>query len=396
MTGAALQLDAITARRLFLDRHDLCRPVHLAETRRDLASRIDRLGFVQVDSVQTVARAHHQILFSRNATYRQNRLGPLIERGALFENWTHDAAVIPSAFFPYWRHRFRREEARLRARWTTWHGDDFHACLDRVRDHIADRGCTRARDLAPEQPRSEPGWWNWHPDKVALEYLWRTGEIAIARREGFQKVYDLTERVLPAETLNAAVSETAFVDWACRSALARLGTATPGEIARFWALISPAEAKAWTMAQTDLIAVETDLPSGTRKALALPDLPAALDAVCDPPARLRVLSPFDPALRDRARALRLFGFDYRIEIFTPAEKRRYGYYVFPLLDGERFVGRIDMKADRGTGTLAVTALWPEPGVRWGKGREERLVAELDRIARFAGLDGVTFEAGWRR
>ncbi|CAN0585046.1 unnamed protein product, partial [Ectocarpus sp. 12 AP-2014] len=125
--------------------------------------------------------------------------------------------------------------------------------------------------------------------------------------------------------------------------------------------------------------------------------PETLEA--QPPAptgRMRVLSPFDPALRDRARAERLFGFRYRIEIFVPAPKRMYGYYVFPLLEGDRLVGRIDMKADRSADTLRVTALWPERGVSWAKGRQGRLDAELERVARFAGLRNVDFTPDWLR
>ena len=119
-------------------------------------------------------------------------------------------------------------------------------------------------------------------------------------------------------------------------------------------------------------------------------------AAPEPGGRLRVLSPFDPALRDRKRAERLFGFHYRIEVFVPEAKRRYGYYVFPLLEGDRLVGRIDMKADRKAGVLNVTALWPEPGVRFGAGRSARLEAELARVARLAGVARVDFADGWRR
>lgn len=114
------------------------------------------------------------------------------------------------------------------------------------------------------------------------------------------------------------------------------------------------------------------------------------------PGRIRVLSPFDPALRDRKRAERLFGFHYRIEVFTPAPKRRYGYYVFPLLEGALLAGRIDMKADRDADLLRVTAVWPEKGVKWGAARIRRLEAELDRVARFAGIGGVAFADGWLR
>ncbi|TKA95142.1 winged helix-turn-helix domain-containing protein, partial [Cereibacter changlensis] len=126
------------------------------------------------------------------------------------------------------------------------------------------------------------------------------------------------------------------------------------------------------------------------------DLLARAAAAPEPPARLRILSPFDPALRDRNRAERLFGFRYRIEVFVPEPKRTYGYYVFPLLEGARLVGRIDMKAFRDQGVLQVKALWPEPGVRFGTGRMARLEAELERMARFAGCERVGFEAGWMR
>ena len=133
-----------------------------------------------------------------------------------------------------------------------------------------------------------------------------------------------------------------------------------------------------------------------RRAFARPDVLQAAAAAPVPTGRLRVLSPFDPALRDRKRAERLFGFHYRIEVFTPAAKRIYGYYVFPLLEGDRLVGRIDMKAHRADGVLRVRALWPERGIAWGKGRQARLEAELHRVARFAGCDRVDWLDGWRR
>ena len=162
--------------------------------------------------------------------------------------------------------------------------------------------------------------------------------------------------------------------------------------------MSPDEAKAWVARETAAGRVVPALvacANGVERKVIL--RPETLDE--QPPAptgRLRVLSPFDPALRDRARAERLFGFHYRIEIFVPAPKRTYGYYVFPLLEGDRLVGRIDMKADRDSDTLRVTALWPERGVTWGKGRQARLDAELDRVARFAGLSAITFAPDWLR
>jgi len=366
--------------------------------RDELRDMIVGLGFVQVDSVNVLERAHHHILFSRAQTYRRRDLHALIESdGALFENWTHDASIIPSAFFPYWRHRFSRERARLRERWKDHFGKEgFDDDLDRIRDHVARHGRTMARDFEGDKPST--GWWDWHPSKAALEYLWRTGELAIARRDGFQKVYDLTERVVPEAHRAEEVDHDTFVDWACRAALIRLGFATRGEIAAFWALLSPAEVDEWIARnRNELISVRVEAIDGKPRAcFALPCMAEAAPAAEEPLDRVRILSPFDPLLRDRARAERLFGFFYRIEIFVPEAKRQYGYYVYPVLRGDTAIGRIDVKADRDADALIVRAFWPERGVRSSKVLVAKLDAELDRLRRFAGVAGVRFEDGWLR
>lgn len=364
-----------------------------------LAAAIADLGFVQVDSVNVLERAHHHILFSRNRTYRRRDLQVLVEKdGAFFENWTHDASIIPSAFFPYWRHRFAREKARLRMRWKGHFGTQgFDDDLARVLDRIATNGPAMARDFEGDKPST--GWWDWHPSKAALEFLWRTGDLAIARREGFQKVYDLTERVIPDHHRQEEVEHDAFVDWACRQALMRLGFATRGEIAAFWALLTPQEVDEWIARHRDeLMPVRVETVDGRkpRACLALPGVAEAAMQASEPPDMARILSPFDPLLRDRARTERLFGFFYRIEIFVPEAKRQYGYYVYPLLRGDRAVGRIDVKADRERDALVVRAFWPEAGVRTSKALVSKLEAELDRLRRFAGVGGVEFLDGWMR
>ncbi|MEX0760728.1 MAG: crosslink repair DNA glycosylase YcaQ family protein, partial [Tistlia sp.] len=223
----------------------------------------------------------------------------------------------------------------------------------------------------------------------------RTGVLAVARRVAFQKVYDLAERVIPAAHRGPPPDGQAFRDWNCRSALERLVFATPGEIARFWDALSPAEATAWcheALAAGELVEVAVEGADGGRRAAfafaGLPERLAAEPEVCQPPARLRALSPFDPLIRDRQRLERVFGFDYRIEVFVPAPKRRYGYYVFPLLEGERLVGRADLKADRRADTLKVQGLWWEPKVRAARGRTAALEAELERLRRFACVGRV--------
>ncbi len=240
------RLDPGSARRLFLDAHALLDPPKGPGRGANLAALIGRLGFVQVDSVNTLARAHDLILWSRRPAYRPDHLRHLNDRArATFEHWTHDAAVIPAAFFPQWRLKFARDRVRLRERWKDWHGSAFHAEIDTVLRHITDHGAVQSADMAGQRPSKSTGWWDWHPSKTALEYLWRTGDLAVTRRDGFRKVYDLTERVIAPEYLNAHIPEDQVIDWACAAALDRLGFATPGELAAFWALITPAEAKVW-------------------------------------------------------------------------------------------------------------------------------------------------------
>lgn len=404
MAASLLSSPLITnrqARRLLLATHGLSDDPRRRLDDPGLLGLVERLGFVQVDSINTVERAHHHILFSRSQTYRPAQLARLLERdAALFENWTHDAAIIPSRFYPYWRRRFARDRDPLAKRWRKWGRAGFERYLVHVVTRIRREGPLMARDFGAEKKKGGDGWWNWHPEKTALEYLWRTGKLAVARREGFQKVYDLPERVLAEEHLAPRPTRRAFVDWKCRTAAERLGFATPGEIADFWGALSPAEAKAWCERHDGraLTPVRVAGAGGAapRAALAPADLPDGLDDLPEPPARIRALSPFDPLVRDRARLERIFGFRYRIEVFVPAAKREYGYYVFPLLEGDRFIGRIDMKvARRNGGLLRVQGLWLEPDVAMTPRRRARLDAELQRVCRFAGAEAVDFAPGVR-
>ena len=387
------------ARRVFLAKQGLSVPPNRQLSKAGLLQLIHDIGFVQVDSIATVERAHHQILFSRNQTYRREHLTELLEKdGALFEHWTHDASILPSEFFRYWKHRFRRREPIIAERWKKWHGEDFDAAFEETFRHIADNGAIMSRDMKAEEHKSG-GWWNWHPNKTALEYYWHTGKLSIVGRRNFQKIYDLTERVIPLHHHEPEVSEEFFIDWACRSALQRLGFATSGEIAAFWDLVTPLEAKAWVETHRDELEEVLIAPADggkPRPSFALLGFSQTLEDFPEAPSRIRVLSPFDPTLRNRDRTERLFGFFYRIEIFVPEPKREYGYYVFPLLEADRLIGRIDMKADRKNGTLDVKRLWLEPGVKASAGRLERLAAELDRVAKFAGVERVVLMEGWLR
>jgi uncharacterized protein YcaQ len=389
------------ARRLFLHCHALSEAPEGPAKGADLLALINRIGFVQVDSINTVERAHHMILFARRQTYRPSALKDLLENDrSLWEHWTHDASILPATVFPHWKHRFARDRTRLVARWQGWQRDGFESKFDAVLKQVSDHGPVSSSDVGEDEVRGKGGWWDWHPSKAALEYLWRVGELSVTRRDGFKKVYDLTERVLPPHHCITEHAPETTIDWACREAIDRLGFATSGEIAAYWGAISPEEAKNWCAAallRGEVIEVMVEGANGDlRRNFAWPQVFSLASDAPEPSGRIRILSPFDPALRDRNRTERLFGFLYRIEVFVPEPKRQYGYYVFPVLEGANIIGRIDAKAHREDGILKVRAFWPERGVRLGAGRLGRLGAELDRLARFAGCDRVEFGDNWLR
>ena len=389
------------ARRLFLDRHALAEPPSGPATGAALEALIDRLGFVQVDSINTVERAHHMILWSRRNSYRPEALHRLIENDRrLWEHWTHDAAILPVRLHGHWHHRFASDAIRLQQNWPKWfrpgYEDQFETILKRIETH----GPVTSAEVGEGEARGKGGWWDWHPSKTALEWLWRTGQLAITRRDNFRKVYDLSHRVIPEPHRAPLTDRAGMVDWACTAALDRLGFADPGELRAFWWMVTPDEAKAWAsaaLAEGRVIPIEIEGAYGrVRRSLARPDVTEAAANAPEPPPRLRILSPFDPALRDRDRAEFLFGFRYRIEVFVPEPQRKYGYYVFPVLEGARLTGRIDVKAHRDQGTLKIRAFWPEPGIRLTRDRCARLEAELARLARFAGCDRIDFLPDWQR
>ncbi|GLS85969.1 hypothetical protein GCM10010873_09430 [Cypionkella aquatica] len=389
------------ARRLFLHRHALAEAPTGAAHGQALADLIHRIGFVQVDSINTVARAHHMILFSRRQSYKPTALKALLETDrALFEHWTHDASILPVHLHGHWQHRFDRSAEKMSLNRKRWFPDGDESQLETILRHIADHGPATTSDVGKDEVRSKGGWWEWHPSKTALEWLWRTGQLAISGRDGFQKIYDLTERVIPAHHRAATYDLAAMTDWACGSALDNLGFANATELRAYWNALRPDEVKTWVkaaLASGQIIEIEIEGATGKRqRSFARPDVLTAAAHAPEATARLRILSPFDPALRDRDRAEFLFGFYYRIEVFVPEPKRQYGYYVFPVLEGDRLIGRIDCKAFRDDRCLRVKAFWPEAGIKLGAGRLAKLDAELARYAAFTDCDRVEFSDGWQR
>lgn len=350
---------------------------------------IRALGFVQLDTIQNVTRAHHHILWSRNQNYREPMLDQLLgEHRQIFEHFTHDASVLPVEYYPYWKRQLARMDAQVRRH--KWYRSGLtEADLTLIKDRIRVEGPLCTRDFETKVTGNKEMWAR-PPHKKALDAMWYSGELATSHRENFIKFYDLAERVIAPEHYSADHSDATQIDWLCRGALDRLGFGTHGEIQRFWDAVSAPEVKAWAAKAVDhLVPVELQGADGSwSAAFAAPDIDARLNAATKPSSRLRIINPFDPAVRDRARLSRLFGFEYKNEMFVPAKDRRWGYYVYPLLEGDRFVGRMEAKADRKQGVVTVVKLWCEEGVHWTGARAAKLDAELARLARFAGLETI--------
>jgi len=389
MNSKPLLISNQDARRLWLHAQGLGTP---PTGKLNLLGIIEQLGFVQLDTIRVLARAHDHILWSRNQHYREPMLNKLLAKErAVFEHFTHDASILPMSSYPLWRRQFRRMEARLRR--SSWYSSMLDADgRAAIRERIAREGplSTHAFDSVCKDKTVA---WRRPPHKLALDYMWHAGELSTSHRQNFSKFYDLTERVIPAHRLEDERSDEDQVDWLCRQALDRLAFAVEGELQRFWEAADLNEVKRWSEARRqDLVVVSVESATGDWLSMIAPkDIDHRLATLPRPTNRLRIINPFDPIVRDRNRLKRLFGFDYRIEIFVPAAKRRYGYYVLPLLEGDRFVGRIEVRAERAKGTLDIIDLWPEPGVRFGVGREEKLDAELARLARFVGVTDVNWQ-----
>lgn len=352
----------------------------------DVMEIINRLGFVQIDTIRNVTRAHNHILWSRNQNYCEGEIWHHLSARDVFEHFTHDASLIHAQVLPYWSRQFQRLGAYVaRHDWyqSQLAQDQICAILNRIRaegplsTHAFDTK-TQSREM-----------WARPPHKKALDQMWYAGVLTTCHRKNFVKFYDLAERVFPPHT---PAEDGEAVDWLCRAALDRLTIASVGDLQRFWDAMSAKDAKLWADHQRDLVEADILGADGSRHAvLAHPDIETRLVQAPQPTSRLRILNPFDPLIRDRKRTERLFGFEYRNEMFVPKAQRKWGYYVYPLLEGNRFVGRIELKADRKTERLDIVGFWPETGVRWGKARTDKLSAELRRFGRFARLKEVRWQ-----
>ncbi|HVA29988.1 MAG TPA: crosslink repair DNA glycosylase YcaQ family protein [Gaiellaceae bacterium] len=350
-------------------------------TAAEVLAAVRRAGCIQLDSVSTVDRSHRIALGARVGAYPEHAVSRLVRTGRLFEFWAHEACLLPVEDYPM--HRWRMAKF---ADAHPWRGDVLAREPELTRQvlaQIAECGPLGSRHFEGSGPG---GMWNWKPAKIVLEALYSAGRLAIAGRDGFQRLYDLPERVLPAEVLNSGPppSEDAFIRWATLRGVEARGALTEAAVAEMWRLGGGA---ARVRPHADALVAE-----GALRRLEVEDgkapvlVPASVEpGGAVPPAVL--LSPFDNLVWDRAFLERVFGFKHVIEIYKREHERVYGYYVLPLLRRDRLVGRADLKHDRAEGVLRVKAFHPEPGVRGDVGAT--LDAALVRLARILGAADVS-------
>ncbi len=363
-----------------------------AVSTRHLHRAMQRMGVLQIDSVNVFARSHYMPMFSRLGSYQP----ALLDRTFVdsprhyVEYLAHEATFMPVEDWSLWEFRMQqwRERAARPDGWMHEHG----RTLDWVRAELRDRGPLRPVDLRDDAPRERGSWWDWDDAKIALEQLWRCGEVAIAGRAGFERRYALAEQVIPASVLAQTVSGDDAVRELVRRGFRAYGVATEADVNDYHRLRDRAAVRQSIEELTDAGELEPVHVRGWeyrgKPISAWRHRDATMPRKID---RAALLTPFDPVVWFRERALRVFELDYRIEIYVPADKRRYGYYSLPVLVGDRIVARTDLKADRAGATLQVQSAWWEPHARPGDAAARRSSPAI--AAEWQQLDTISV-SGW--
>jgi hypothetical protein len=389
------KLSLAQARRIALAAQGLAGPRPAGPpTAAALLRAIGRLGLLQLDSVSVLVRAHYMPLFSRLGPYDRELLDRAAahdgqvqppRRRRLFEYWAHEASLLPVELQPLLRWRMARAERGEGtwsglARWARANRDT----TERTLREIEARGRLGVSDLTDAGVRSG-SWWGWSDGKAALEWLFWTGQLTAAGRRGFERLYDLPTRVLPKAVRAMPTPEPAEAQRALmRIAADALGVATETDLRDYFRL--PVAARARVAEMVEAGELRPVIVEGWRQ-------PAYLSPSTSLPRRAAgraLLAPFDPLIWERDRTMRLFGFHYRLEIYTPAERRKHGYYVLPFLMGDRLVARADLKSDRAAGRLIVRAAHAEPFAAKAD-VAAALAEELVLMAGWLGLERVEVE-----
>jgi len=363
MPDPSIPLRAVTT--LFLQRQHLARPRALTLTANRLGRFVEDVGGIQLDSINVLDRAHYLTVWSRFGPYDRAWLDRIVyRRRLLFEYWAHAACLVPTTMLPWWRRAML--DYRLRhTGWSRWLRRNAKV-LERVKSAVLANGPMAQGDFEGRRPAGAAGWWSWRPVQHALHYLWMTGALTIHSRQHFQKRFDLLERAIPDALGCEPVSSGDFQRWHIERSLHAMGAATELDLTHYLTFprFGPGLRRAALGAMIEggeVTALEIEGRPGRWLALTR-DLPALARARRAPtPSRgTTLLSPFDSLLWYRDRVARLFGFDYRIEVYTPGHKRVHGYYTLPILHHGHLIGRVDAKSHRAEGRLEIRHVHFEP------------------------------------
>src|SRR5262245_1420744 len=372
-------LSLVQARRLAL------RSLALELQSHSVSEVVQRLGYVQIDTIAVVERAHHHVLWTRLPTYEVSQLDRAqSEERQILEYWSHAAAYLPMEDYRFCLPRMAASRRR-RAAWFRAH----KPLTQHVMQRISAEGPLRAADFEAEPGHRAGPWWDWKPAKLALEYLFHAGRLLVTYRRGFQKYFDLAERVLPPHVNTTRPTPLAYGRHLIRRTLECHGLATENEIAysKPYARTAVLQAVQAMTAQGTLLPVTVEgiqesyfvQPDHLEQTLSTPDSTSTA-------ATVRLLSPFDNLVIQRKRLQQLFGFHYQIECYVPAAKRQYGYFCLPILWGERFVRRVDPKAHRSKRRLAVLSCFVEHELH---GNADFWAAFSQALQTFATFNGCT-------
>jgi uncharacterized protein YcaQ len=357
-------------------------------TKADVLEAVRRMGLLQIDTIHVVARSPYLVLWSRLGDYRPDWLDALLAEGALFEYWAHAMCFLPIEDYPLHRRRMLDaiQDRGWPVKWAVDWSRENPEAIERVRSHLRENGAVRSIEFENKN-RPPGGWWNWKEEKNALEALLLTGEVMIARRQNFQRVYDLRERILPgwddADTPSGEEMRRTLILRAVRA----LGVALPAWVPDYFRQPKKGMRRWLEEMAAEGLLLPVEVEGFDDPAYVHPDRYRLLEEAAagrGEPTLTTLLSPFDPLVWDRGRARRLFDFDYTIECYTPASKRRYGYFTLPILHRGRLVGRLDPKAHRAQGVFEVKALHLEPGVEINENLVTELANSLRRLAAWHG------------
>ncbi|MBN1642257.1 MAG: YcaQ family DNA glycosylase [Anaerolineae bacterium] len=379
------------ARRLALYCQGLDGQWDLPADKEGVAQAIERLGYVQIDTIAVVQRAHHHTLWVRCADYAPHMLHALqaVDR-RVFEWWASAMSVLPMSHYRFYLPSMRAAARRPRTRaWVDAHRE----LVDQVMGRIRDEGPLGSRDFQAPEGFVRGGWWDWKPAKRALEVLFDCGELMVAERRNFQRIYDLRERVLPPDVDTREPTADEVARFRVRRALGAYGFAPiDGIRLRQWGSADVEEGTVRAMAEEgEVVLFQIDGMDGTTYC-ALASVLAQVGDGAPPERQLHILSPFDSLVIRRRWLAAMFGFEYKLEAYTPAAQRQYGYFCLPLLWGASFVGRMDAKADRRSRCLLARKLHLEPGVTDEAPLAAALAPRMWAFARFCGCEDVVVEA----